>query len=249
MPPPDTSPSARRFSSTVTFRQGPHSAEALEGALRLAAPFSYLNDATHVLFNSPFLRLPNLSVVRPPRITPQEDPVPPEPAVVEWLNNRAPRLIPHRYRQYSPVPLGLVDFFNSNIHLVQVATLIQSHLCNDEAATAEARKHKRDNVPHAFLRVTHHDTAAPGSRLPDPPASPTPETLPHTALAPPPSIPDHNPHILPPPVLNTPLPSSLVQTPNDPDCLGKAPPRAATLDICPISLTPHWICPSRCRTS
>lgn len=30
MPPPDTSPSARRFSSTVTFRQGPHSAEALE---------------------------------------------------------------------------------------------------------------------------------------------------------------------------------------------------------------------------
>ena len=51
-------------------------------------------------------------------------------------------------------------------------TLIQSHLCNDEAATAEARRHKRDNVPHAFLRVTAAPrTAAPGSRLPDPPAT------------------------------------------------------------------------------
>ena len=130
---------------TVTFRQGPHSAEALEGALRLAAPFSYNNDATHVLFNSPFLRLPDLSVLRSPRIAPLEDPAPPEHAVVEWLNNRAPRLTPTRYRQFHPVPLGLVDFFNSNIHLVLVATLIESHLCNDEAATAEARRHKRDN--------------------------------------------------------------------------------------------------------
>ena len=94
MPPPDTSSSARRFSSTVTFRQGPHSAEALEGALRLVAPFSYGNDATHVLFNSPFLRLPDLSVLRPPRIPPLQDPTPPEHSVVEWLNNRAPRLIP-----------------------------------------------------------------------------------------------------------------------------------------------------------
>ena len=33
VPPPDTSGSARRFSSTVTFQQGPHSAEALDGAL------------------------------------------------------------------------------------------------------------------------------------------------------------------------------------------------------------------------
>jgi len=110
MPPPDTSSSARRFSSTVTFRQGPHSAEALEGALRLAAPFSYLNDAAHVLFNSPFLRLPDLSVLRPPRVPPLQDPAPPEHAVIEWLNNRAPRLIPTRYRQFHPVPLGLVDF-------------------------------------------------------------------------------------------------------------------------------------------
>ena len=198
VPPPDTSGSARRFSSTVTFRQGPHSAEALEGALRLAASFSYNNDASHVLFNSPFLRLPDLSVLRPPRIDPLEDPSPPEHAVREWLNNRAPRLIPTRYRQYHPVPLGLVDFFNSNIDLVQVATLIETHQCNDEDATAEARKHKRDHVPHAFLKVTPTGTVMPGSRLPDlPSASPTPETLPHTALAPPPSVPAPRP--APPP--------------------------------------------------
>ena len=40
----------------------------LESALRLAAPFSYSNDATHLLFNSPFLRLPDLSVLQPPSL-------------------------------------------------------------------------------------------------------------------------------------------------------------------------------------
>ena len=105
VPPPDTSGSVRRFSSTVTFRQGPHSAEALDGALRLANPFSYTNEASHVLFNSPFLRLPDLSVLRPPRIDSYETPSPPEHAVQDWLNNRAPRLIPSRHRTYIPVPL------------------------------------------------------------------------------------------------------------------------------------------------
>ena len=76
VPPPDTSGSARRFSSTVTFQQGP------------------------VLFNSPFLRLPDLSVLCPPRIDSYETPSPPEPAVQDWLNNRAPRLIPSRHRTY-----------------------------------------------------------------------------------------------------------------------------------------------------
>ena len=113
LPPPDTSGSARRFSSAVTFRQGRHSAEALDGALRLATSFSYNNDASHVLFNSPFLRLPDLSVFRPPRIDSYETPSPPEHAVCEWLNNRAPRLIPSRHREYHPVSLGLVDYFNS----------------------------------------------------------------------------------------------------------------------------------------
>lgn len=167
-----------------------HSAEALEGALRLAAPFSYASAGTHVLSNSPSLRLPDFaSVLRPPRVDPHEDPVPPEPSVTEWLHNRAPRLIPSRFRQYSPVPRGLVDFFNSNIQLVQVATLIHSHLCNDEAATAEARRHKRDFPAHVFLRLTSPGTSALGSHLPYiPSVSPTPQNLPRTALASPPTL-------------------------------------------------------------
>ena len=189
VPPPDISGSARRFSSTVTFQQGPHSAEALDGALRLATPFSYTSDASHVLFNSPFLRLPDLSVLRPPRIDSYETPSPPEPAVQDWLNNRAPRLIPSRHRAYTPVPLGLVDYFNSNIYLPQVGMLIATHQCHNEEATAEARKHKRDFSPTAFLRIIPADTVMSGNRLPDlPSTSPTPETLPRTALAPSPSI-------------------------------------------------------------
>lgn len=111
-----------------------------------------------------------------------------------------PRLIPTRYRQYLPVPRGLVDFFNSNIHLVQVATLIHTHLCNDEAAATEARSHKREHIAHVFLRLTPPGTSAIGSRLPDiPTAIPTPETLPPTALAPPSILPVSRPSSLPAP--------------------------------------------------
>ena len=202
MPPPATSSSHRRFSSTVTFRQGPHSAEALEGALRLAEPFSYSAEATHVLFNSPFLRLPDFaSVIGPPRIDPSVDPVPPELSVIEWLHNRAPRLIPQRFRTFSPVPRGLVDFFNSNIHLVQVAMLLHQHLCNDEDAVAEARRHKRDFSAVVFLRCPLPGTPAvintppPGApaaatnpSVTPSAAIPLPDSLPNTALAPRPML-------------------------------------------------------------
>ena len=39
------------YSTTATFRQGPRSVEALEGALRLASRFSYASYDTHVLTN------------------------------------------------------------------------------------------------------------------------------------------------------------------------------------------------------
>jgi len=144
------------------------------------APFDlqlpYNNDASHVLFNSPFLRLPDLSVLRPPRIDSYETPSP-------------LRLIPSRYREYHPVPLGLVDYFNSNIHLPQIGMLIATFQCNNDDATAQARKHKRDFAPTAFLRIIPAGTVMSGNRLPDlPSTSPTPETLPRTALAPSPSI-------------------------------------------------------------
>ena len=253
MPPPDTSGSARRFSSTVTFQQGPHSAEALDGALRLANPFSYTNEASHVLFNSPFLRLPDLSVLRPPRIESYETPSPPEPAVQDWLNNRAPRLIPSRHRTYIPVPLGLVDYFNSNIHLPQVSMLIATHQCHNEDATAEARKHKRDFSPTAFLRIIPADTVMSGNRLPDiPSTSPIHLRLYHVLPSPhllPSSLPDlsnrpQGQHNLPtrrrlrPLVHNTLLLQVLALTPNDPAYPAKAaPPQVDPLDTCPSFLT------------
>ena len=67
VPAPDPSSSTRRFSSTVTFQQGSHSAEAVDALL--ASPFSHGNETFHVLFNCSFLRLPDLSTLRPgPRI-------------------------------------------------------------------------------------------------------------------------------------------------------------------------------------
>ena len=90
MPRPAAHSGELRFSSATTLRQGPHSAEAMEGALRLAAPFSYAQDATHILYNSPFLRLPHISaIIDPPRLPPLDPPHPPEPCIQEWLNNGA----------------------------------------------------------------------------------------------------------------------------------------------------------------
>ena len=59
LPPPASSQSTRRFSATATFRQGPRSVKALEGALRLASCFSYASYDAHVLVNSFFLRAPD----------------------------------------------------------------------------------------------------------------------------------------------------------------------------------------------
>ena len=59
LPPPSKDPTARRFSSTPAFRQGPRSGEALEGAIRVAAPLSYVNEASVYLSDSHFLKLPD----------------------------------------------------------------------------------------------------------------------------------------------------------------------------------------------
>ena len=53
LPPPSKDPAARRFSSTPAFRQGPRSGEALDGAIRVAAPLTYANeDSVHLHFGS-----------------------------------------------------------------------------------------------------------------------------------------------------------------------------------------------------
>ena len=58
-PPQSKDPSARRFSSTPAFRQGPRSGEALDGAIRVAAPLTYANEDSVHLQQSHFLKLPS----------------------------------------------------------------------------------------------------------------------------------------------------------------------------------------------
>ena len=65
VPPPDTPGSVRRFSSTVTFRQGPHSAEALDGALRLATSLFLYQWRLSRPFQLPFFASP-WSLCTPP---------------------------------------------------------------------------------------------------------------------------------------------------------------------------------------
>ena len=169
VPAPDPSGSARRFSSTVTFQQGPHSAEALEGALRLASPFSYGNEASHVLFNCPFLRLPDLSTLRPgPRIESYETPTPPEAAVIDWLIIAHLVSSPPGIVHKSQSLLGLLIISTPTFTFLRWPMLIGSHQCHNEAATAEARKHKRNYSPTDFLRVIPADTVMSGNLLPHP---------------------------------------------------------------------------------
>ena len=59
LPPPSKDPTARRFSSTPTFRQGSRSGEALEGAIRVAAPLTYAQEDSVFLPDSHFLKLPS----------------------------------------------------------------------------------------------------------------------------------------------------------------------------------------------
>ena len=230
VPAPDPSGSARRFSSTVTFQQGPHSAEALEGALRLASPFSYGNEASHVLFNCPFLRLPDLSTLRPgPRIESYETPTPPEAAVIDWLNNRAPRLIPSRHRAYIPVPFGLVDYFNSHIHLPQVAMLIASHFCESylpiQSCQATCFLLLRPQVLH--LRTYHVPPLPPLNLIS------THDLLKHPPLH---HLPPH--HTWRQPDHNTFPLQAHVLTRNDLAYQAQtAPPQLATLDPCPLLST------------
>ena len=60
LPTPDPSDPSRRFSSTPSFHNSPSSGEALEGAIRVAAPFNYLSPPTTLLTTSEFLRLHHL---------------------------------------------------------------------------------------------------------------------------------------------------------------------------------------------
>ena len=84
-------PAARRFSSTPVFRQGPSSGEALEGAIRVAAPLTYAQEDSVFLPDSHFLKLPSFERIYG-KITRNVNPSPPDEHIVHWLRAQAPRL-------------------------------------------------------------------------------------------------------------------------------------------------------------
>lgn len=91
-----------------------------------AWPLHNANESTHVLYNSPFLRLPHIeSILDHPRLDPMSTLPPPQDSVRQWLFDGAPRIIPHRLRKLNPVPKALVDFFTDNIRLPQVFLLLR----------------------------------------------------------------------------------------------------------------------------
>lgn len=102
----------------------------------------------------------------------------------------------------SPVPQAIVDFFHSDIHLPQVATLIHQHLCEDVTAISEARKNKRSFTATIFPRQPPSALPVAGCSTPNAPTVvPPPDSLPSTALAP------HQSTIPPDPAFNPVLPA------------------------------------------
>ena len=237
----------RRLTSTVTFRQGPHSAEALEGALRLAAPFSYGQDATHVLFNSPFLRLPDFaSVLGSPRIDPHDDPTPP---------------VFSGYITVPPVSSrhAIVSTFLSLLASLFSSTTTSTWCKSPPSSTLIFVMTKRPRLKQGATNVnTFHMFSSALRRLAPSPLEtvslifPLPFPLPklfhlrpllHLQLCPP-LVPLLllllllSPRKPPLDALSIFLLSSLVRTPKGLDYLVRALPQAAILDICPNSLTP-----------
>ena len=108
LPPPTKDPSARRFSSTPAFRQGSRSNEALEGANRIAVPFSYTSEASVYLTDSQFLKLPDFGPFLG-RLHRNVNPVPSDAATREWLRSGAIRLSQRNEGNKFSIPLASGD--------------------------------------------------------------------------------------------------------------------------------------------
>ena len=131
LPPPSKDPAARRFSATPAFRQGPRSGEALEGAIRVAAPLTYAQEDSVHLPQSHFLKLPSFDRLYG-KITRNVNPSLPDEHVVRWLRAQAPRLAQRDEGDKSTIPAGLYAFFCGNISLPQVVELIKARHSHDE---------------------------------------------------------------------------------------------------------------------
>ena len=179
LPPPSKDPAARRFSSTPAFRQGPRSGEALDGAIRVAAPLTYANDDTVHLQQSHFLKLPNFEGIYG-KITRNVNPSPPDEHVVRWLRAQAPRLAQRDEGDKSAIPLGLYAFFCGNISLPQVVELIKARHSNEEKSVQLMRNQFRNNkvelriprLPHPLHAVLTQQALASGVQPPPTPAAP-----------------------------------------------------------------------------
>ena len=179
LPPPSKDPAARRFSSTPAFRQGPRSGEALDGAIRVAAPLTYANEDSVHLQQSHFLKLPSFDGIYG-KITRNVNPSPPDEHIVRWLRAQAPRLAQRDEGDKSAIPLGLYAFFCGNISLPQVVELIKARHSHDEKSVQLMRNQFRNNkvelhiprLPHPLHAVRTQQALASGVQ---PPPTPLPE--------------------------------------------------------------------------
>ena len=142
LPPPTKDPSARRFSSTLAFRQGPRSNEALEGAIRVAAPFTYNSEASVYLTDSHFLKLSDFDRYLG-GLHRNVNPAPPDAATCAWLRSGALRLSQRDEGDKSSISLGLLAFFGSDISHKHVTELIRSHNTTNQDAISRMRAEHR----------------------------------------------------------------------------------------------------------
>ena len=179
LPPPTKNPSARRFSSTPAFRQGPRSNEALEGAIRVAAPFSYNNEASVYLTDSHFLKLPDCDPYLG-SLHRNVNPAPPDAATCAWLRSGALRFSQRDEGNKSSIPLGLLAFFGSDISHKHVTELIRSHsTTNQDAINRMRAEHRVGRTAFKMPRKLHPKQAllekaaqAKGAKAPPTPPAP-----------------------------------------------------------------------------
>ena len=179
LPPPTKDPSARRFSSTPAFRQGPRSNEALEGAIRVAAPFSYNSEASVYLTDSHFLKLPDFDPYLG-SLHRNVNPAPPDAATCAWLRSGALRLSQRDEGDKSSIPLGLLAFFGSDISHTHVTELIRTHSTTSQDAINRMRAEHRagrtafkmPRKPHPKQALLEQAAQAKGAKAPPTPPPP-----------------------------------------------------------------------------
>ena len=82
------------------------SAEALEGAIRVAAPLTYAQEDSVFLPDSHFLKLPSFEGILG-KISRNVNPYPPDEHIVRWQRAQAPRFAQRDEGDKSSIPAGL----------------------------------------------------------------------------------------------------------------------------------------------